>query len=559
MSAITESISKRLPGAAGQGFNWHYFLQDNITGSWLKTIWVILLTLITAVYTVRQINEYPVTTIAVLILLVIGILLAAADGLHIWHTKPGNWLKNNLLSSISNILLTLLLALFIIAMGISAWDWAVVNATFNPDETLPQDRNPDGATWGVIIAAWDLLIYGRFPRESLYRVWMAFVYFIVLGGLSFAARKTGLWQRSKIVSRLLMALWVLSPFIIYIFLAGISSEGPFVNVQSMIVGEVLVLGTFALFTWQRVLKFSWSSLIIWALAWPIAYVIWRAIGKSEVFPPINVNLWGGLLLTLIIASAVIVLSFPLGMILALGRRSQVRGIPWWLIYPAAIVITIWGLINSTPELLETADGTVQQIVAFWPIFILILAYILQRGFKGNVIAFTSTAFIEIIRGVPLITLLFMAIIMAPFFLPPGAILENIWAVIIGYALFSAAYMAELIRGGLQALSRGQFEAADAIGLNTLQKMRFIILPQALRIVIPGIVGQFIGAFKNSSLVAIVGLFELLGVVTLIVSNPEWLGLRKELYVFVGIVYFVGSFIMSSYSRRLEARLSVGQD
>ena len=137
-------------------------------------------------------------------------------------------------------------------------------------------------------------------------------------------------------------------------------------------------------------------------------------------------------------------------------------------------------------------------------------------------------------------------------------METVVAVILGYALFSAAYMAELIRGGLQAIPRGQYDAADAIGLNTLQKMRYIILPQAITIVIPGIVGQFIGSYKSSSLVAIVGLFELLGITRVIVANPQWLGLRQELYVFAGVIYFTGSFIMSWYSRRLEARLGVGQ-
>jgi len=265
-----------------------------------------------------------------------------------------------------------------------------------------------------------------------------------------------------------------------------------------------------------------------------------------------------LLLTLIIASSVIILSFPMGMVLALGRRSVIPGIPAWVIWPVAIIATVYLLLNSTTEILADADNTVQRIIAFWPLLILAVAYILSRSFKGNVIAATSTAFIEFIRGVPLITLLFMAIIMAPFFLGEGAEAANVWAVIVGYSLFSAAYMAELIRGGLQAIPRGQYDAADAIGLNTLQKMRFIILPQAITIVIPGIVGQFIGSYKSSSLVAIVGLFELLGITKVIVANPQWLGLRQELYVFAGVIYFTGSFIMSWYSRRLEARLSVGQ-
>jgi His/Glu/Gln/Arg/opine family amino acid ABC transporter permease subunit len=319
-----------------------------------------------------------------------------------------------------------------------------------------------------------------------------------------------------------------------------------------------VLGAFLLLWWQRVIKFSWPTFVVWALAWPVAYLAWRAIGSSELFPPIDVDLWGGLLLTLIIASSVIILSFPMGMVLALGRRSVIPGIPAWVIWPVAIIATVYLLLNSTTEILADADNTVQRIIAFWPLLILAVAYILSRSFKGNVIAATSTAFIEFIRGVPLITLLFMAIIMAPFFLGEGAEAANVWAVIVGYSLFSAAYMAELIRGGLQAIPRGQYDAADAIGLNTLQKMRFIILPQAITIVIPGIVGQFIGSYKSSSLVAIVGLFELLGITKVIVANPQWLGLRQELYVFAGVIYFTGSFIMSWYSRRLEARLSVGQ-
>ena len=186
-----------------------------------------------------------------------------------------------------------------------------------------------------------------------------------------------------------------------------------------------------------------------------------------------------------------------------------------------------------------------------------VAYMLQSQFKGNVVAGASTAFIELIRSVPLITLLFMGIVMAPFFFATGTSIAKPWPVIVGYAFFSSAYMAETIRGGLQAIPKGQYEAADALGFNGLQKMRFIIMPQALRIVIPPIVGQFIGAFKSSSLVSIVGLFDLLGIQKAILANAAWQGLRLELYVFLGLVYFIGSFAMSSYSRRLEAQLSTG--
>jgi general L-amino acid transport system permease protein len=558
MATITESLTERLQGTVERRFNWSYWVQDNITGSTLLTVWVIILSLATLGLTIRQLGQFPAATTVTLAFWLTGILLTVAEGLAIRHTRVGRWFKANLLSSVSNALLTLFLLLVLFALVDSIWQWAVVNATFSPALTAPEVRSQDGANWGVIIGAWDLLMVGQFPREEMGRVQATVIFFLVLGIVSFVANKTGVWQRVKPVGRILTALWVLSPVIVYILLAGVSAEGPLLSPTTLIIGEVLVLGTFALLWWQRVIRFSWPTLIGWALAWPIFYVAWRLIGQSELFPPINPALWGGLLLTLVIASAVIILSFPLGMALALGRRSEVRGIPWWLIWPVAIIATIWGLANSTPDILDQAEGTVQQILAFWPLLILVAAYILQRMFKGNVIAATSTAFIEFVRGVPLITLLFMAIIMAPFFMPEGASVENIVAVILGYALFSAAYMAELIRGGLQAIPRGQYDAADAIGLNSLQKMRFIILPQAITIVIPGLVGQFIGSYKSSSLVAIVGLFELLGITKVIAANPQWLGLRQELYVFVGIIYFTGSFIMSSYSRRLESRLRVGE-
>ncbi len=559
MAAITQqSFSERVQNSITQRFNFQYFLQDNITGSWLLTIWVIILALATFAFTIRQLGVFPIATIIIVIAWIIGILLVAADGLRIRHSNVGRWMRANLLNSVSNTLLTLFLLLVIYLIINGIWQWAVVNATFNPALTEPEYQSPDGATWGVIVGAWDLLMYGRFPRDQLYRVYGVVIFFVVMGIVSFATQKTGLWDRINPLRKVLTGLWVLSPIIVYILLAGVPADGPFINIQTLILGEVLLLGAFALFTWQRILKFSWLNLLVWALIWPIAYVIWRAIGQTGIFPPINVSLWGGLLLTLIIATSVIILSFPMGMVLALARRSEIRGIPWWLIWPVALIIAIWGFTTSTPEILATADNTAQQVIAFWPLLILLVAYILSKGFKGNVIAAASTAFIEFIRGVPLITLLFMAIIMAPFFLGEGATLENVWAVILGYALFSAAYMAELIRGGLQAIPRGQYDAGDAIGLNTFQKMRFIILPQAITIVIPGIVGQFIGSYKSSSLVAIVGLFELLGITRVIVANPQWLGLRLELYVFVGVIYFLGSFIMSWYSRRMEARLSVGQ-
>jgi general L-amino acid transport system permease protein len=160
--------------------------------------------------------------------------------------------------------------------------------------------------------------------------------------------------------------------------------------------------------------------------------------------------------------------------------------------------------------------------------------------------------------VPLITVLFMANIMLPIFLPRNVTVDNLLRVVIGIIMFSAAYQAENVRGGLQAVSKGQYEAAMSIGLSTAQSMRLIILPQALRAVIPAIVGLFIGLFKDTSLVAIVGLIDLLRVAQIVVAQPQWLGLHKETFAFVALVYWVFAFAMSQASQRLERKLGVGQ-
>ena len=168
------------------------------------------------------------------------------------------------------------------------------------------------------------------------------------------------------------------------------------------------------------------------------------------------------------------------------------------------------------------------------------------------------SFIEVWRGIPFITVLFMSIILFPIFLPEGWDVLNMTRVVAGSAFFSAAYLAENVRGGLQAIPRGQYEAADSLGLSNFTKYRMIILPQAIRLVIPAIVGQFIGLFKDTSLVYLVGLFDLLAVANTISSQPDWLGVRTEPYIFLLALYFVCSSAMAWYSRRLERQLGVGQ-
>jgi ABC-type amino acid transport system permease subunit len=269
-------------------------------------------------------------------------------------------------------------------------------------------------------------------------------------------------------------------------------------------------------------------------------------------PTLNPDVaWGGLLLTMIIAVFAIVASFPLGVLLALGRRSQIRGVPWWLTALTAGLLTLYLLYNNTLPNLGKTDSLLGSILAFWPLLVPITAYLFQKYFKGNVVAAFCTAYIEAIRGVPLITVLFMSIILFPILLPPGVEILSTWRVMAAAALFAAAYLAENVRGGLQAIPKGQYEAADSLGLNALQKYRLIVLPQAIRIVIPAIVGQFIGLFLDTTLIAIVGLVELLGVANLISAQPNWLGVRREPYIFLMFVYFFGSWIMVTLSRRME--------
>ena len=214
---------------------------------------------------------------------------------------------------------------------------------------------------------------------------------------------------------------------------------------------------------------------------------------------IETGAWGGLSLTLIVSAFALILCFPIGMFLALGRRSELP-----------------------------------------------------------VIKYSSIGFIEIWRGVPLITVLFMSAVMFPMFLPDGTYMDKLMRVIIAITLFEAAYMAEVIRGGLQALPRGQYDAAKSLGMGYWRMHLFVILPQALKLVIPGIANTFLALVKDTPLIFVVGLLELAGMIGLAKTNPKWLGMAIEGYVFAGLVFWVICYAMSRYSQRLEKRLSTGR-
>jgi general L-amino acid transport system permease protein len=186
-----------------------------------------------------------------------------------------------------------------------------------------------------------------------------------------------------------------------------------------------------------------------------------------------------------------------------------------------------------------------------------IALALGRQSRMPAIKSLCVVYIETIRGVPLISLLFMSSVMFPLFLPEGITINNILRAQVAIILFTAAYIAEVVRGGLQAIGRGQYEAAESMGLNYYQKMRLIILPQALKIVIPPTVGILISAFKDTSLVVIIGLYDLLKTTQSTLSDPRWMGFSIEAYIFIALIYFAGCFSMSSYSRRLERELYRG--
>lgn len=234
----------------------------------------------------------------------------------------------------------------------------------------------------------------------------------------------------------------------------------------------------------------------WLLSLPVIAILLYGIGDLTT---VSTNLWGGLLLTLSLAIVSTVASFPLGVLLAVGRQST---------YPALRVFCV--------------------------------------------------GYIELIRGVPLITVIFMMQIMLPLFLPSEITVERVVRAMAGFTLFTAAYIAEIVRGGLQAIPRGQVEAARALGLNGILTLLLIILPQALRITIPALMGQFISLFKDTSLVAIVGLLDLAGIANAAANQPEFLGRQAEVYVFIALIYFLFAYAMSHGSRRLERSLGVGE-
>ncbi len=238
-------------------------------------------------------------------------------------------------------------------------------------------------------------------------------------------------------------------------------------------------------------------------------------------------------------------------------------IPLWIVTSAIVALMLWGGMFGLTYVDTTQFGGLPLTMLMFTGTIIIgmpVAMLLALGRRSNLPAVKTicVTFIESIRGVPLVTILFISAVVFPLFLPEGVEFDKLLRAIVGMAIFFACYQAEVIRGGLQAIPRGQYEAAEALGLSYWQMTRKIILPQALRICLPGIMNHIIAAFKNTSLVLIIGLFDILTATTAVMQDPLWRRYYVEAYLFIALVYFVFCYSLSKYSQDLERRLSEGR-
>lgn len=435
------------------------------------------------------------------------------------------WVRKNLFSSIPNTILTLF-AIYILWLIIPPLiRFAFIDGVWNADALMAQynldkpDRRlcttavqggiqPDGwfgACWPYVSTYMNQFIYGRYPLAEYWRVDL--VFFLFAAGLIPMLIPSVPYKRENVV------------FMIAIFpvLAFVLLTGGHIGLEGFLLPNSLIA--------PSLMKFIIDYVLLTAILCLIAY----GIARGSESPPgpsirgvavamglllfvllifavdfglehVETEIWGGLLVTLVIAITGIVASLPLGVLLALGRRSQMP-----------------------------------------------------------VIRLVSVIFIEFWRGIPLITVLFMSSVMLPLFLPEGVNFDKLLRALIGVALFSAAYMAEVVRGGIQALPKGQYEGAMALGLNYWQMIRLIILPQALKLVIPGIVNSFIALFKDTTLVLIIGLFDFLGMIQSSYTDSTWASPVQSLtgYMFAAAIFWLFCFSMSRYSIFMERRLDTG--
>ena len=406
------------------------------------------------------------------------------------------WIRENLFPNWLSGILTILSLLLVYALlsGIVPWLLHGVWNASSLDECRQiiaerYGEGVSGACWAVIHERFWQLMYGFYPSDLYWRPNLALI--LLLAGLA-----PVLFDK---LPRWMLLITVAVPFVGPWLLWGGSFWVPVTAFLGFVIGYLVM----------RYLGEATSSLL-GIIGGVLAAVIWWLLlagpvaeGLESVIPlsiqSVQSRQFGGFMLAITLGITGIALSFPLGIVLALGRQSN-------LVIVKAL----------------------------------------------------SVGFIEFIRGVPLITLLFVASVLLNYFLPRGVEFDIILRVMIMITLFSAAYMAEVIRGGLAALPKGQYEAADALGLTYWQAQRLVIMPQALKIAIPGIVSTFIGLFKDTTLVSIIGLADPIGWAKLIQANAEWNGIVWELYGFIALVFFLFCFSMGRYSMYLERKLHTGR-
>ena len=404
------------------------------------------------------------------------------------------WLVKNFLSPWYNALLSLIVVRFLFVLFEGGLTWAFTDAR-----------------WAVVPNNMRLYLVGQYPSaiegqiDYIWRLGLCVYLLSAVIGFTWGVYA----KRNEPVGFVLLGIPIVLAVIPVLYAVFSTIENApktneaFVTALQILGIDLIALTAFWLGKWRGA-RLQRYALMLWILYFPVMLFIINGVGEEfEVFDAplavIPTRFWGGLLLSLILAVSGIVFSFPIGVILALGRQSRL------------------------------------------PII---------RSF--------SIIYIEFIRGVPLISLLFMGQVMLNLFIPGDVTLDRVIRAMVPITLFSAAYLAENVRGGLQSIPQGQYEAAHAVGLNGFQTMTFIILPQALRAVIPVMVGQFISLFKDTTLVSIVGMVDLMGISKGVLANPSYVGTQREVYLFISVFYFVFSYALSYTSRRLETVLGVGE-
>ena len=402
------------------------------------------------------------------------------------------WLHENLFSSWLNAILTVVSVAFIVWGLWSLVPWLILDAVWDAESLRNCRTLGDGGCWAVVNERLNQWIYGFYPSDLYWRPNLTFVLF-------FVALAPVLFDEVPF-RRQLFIHTALYPLIAYWLLWG----GSFWVILAVLAGPIVgylagfMLGT-RIYGVDRFLAAVAVTIVVTVLWWmtaidPVDQALTSGVG-SVALESVGSARFGGFLLTMVIGVVGISASLPIGILLALGRKSDLP-------------------------------------------FIKTL----------------SVIFIEFIRGVPLITLLFVANVVLNYFLPPGTVFDKLLRVLIMVTMFSSAYIAEVVRGGLAALPEGQYEAANAMGLDYWKSMRLIVLPQALKISIPGIVNTFIGLFKDTTLVSVIALFDPLGIIAPIRAHQSWNGLIWEPYLFVAAFFFVCCFGMSRYSMYLERKL-----